>query len=79
MGCDNFNLLDGVATLRARTTRTATRTLHEYPLERLFEAGWPRMLDISSRNLGYMLECLFLRGLEELFHLRTARNGNSGS
>ncbi len=31
MGCDNFNLLDGVATLRARTTRTATRTLHEYP------------------------------------------------
>lgn len=79
MGCDNFNLLDGVATLRARTTRSATRTLNDYPPERLFEAGWPRSLDISSRNLGYMLECLLLRGLEELFHLRTTRNGNRGS
>jgi hypothetical protein len=75
-GCDNFNLLEGVATLRARTTRSVTRRLHEYPPKRLFEAGWPRRLELP---LGYMLECLFLRGLEELFHLQTARNGNRGS
>jgi hypothetical protein len=75
-GCDNFNLLEGVASLRARTTRSVTRRLHEYPPKRLFEAGWPRRLELP---LGYMLDCLFLRGVEELFHLQTTRNGNRGS
>jgi hypothetical protein len=71
---DNFSIAfaEGVATPQPSTTPYTQ--VHEHPFQEASEAGWPRRLDTAPEHAP---ESPFSKGFEDVFRLRTTRNGNT--